>query len=117
MALFIHRAVRPSGLSWAETFWNSRSHGLGTVVPWSVPAFLPQPSLGGYLAPPVMRAQSEAILVEILSLQQRKHKALWPFRQPIPPPFKEEGGEGKNSRSTRARWEFARLPLLTILGG
>ena len=31
----------PSGLYWAETFWNSRSHGLETVVLWSVPAFLP----------------------------------------------------------------------------
>jgi hypothetical protein len=31
----------PSGLCLAETIWNSRSHGLTTVVPWSVPAFLP----------------------------------------------------------------------------
>src|SRR5437870_6008060 len=28
----------PLGLRRAETFWNSRSHGLTTVVPWSVPA-------------------------------------------------------------------------------
>ena len=41
VALFIHRAVRPPGLHRAETFWNSRSHGLVTVVLWSVPAFLP----------------------------------------------------------------------------
>jgi hypothetical protein len=31
----------PLGLRRAETFWNSRSHGLVTVVLWSVPAFLP----------------------------------------------------------------------------
>ncbi len=32
----------PLGLRRAETFWNSRSHGLATVVPWSVPAFCPR---------------------------------------------------------------------------
>jgi hypothetical protein len=31
VALFIHRAVRPSGLHRAEAFWNSRSHGFATV--------------------------------------------------------------------------------------
>ena len=31
----------PLGLRRAEAFWNFRSHGLATVVPWSVPAFLP----------------------------------------------------------------------------
>src|SRR5439155_14270377 len=36
----------------AEAFWNSRGHGLTTVVPWSVPAFLLR-TPGG--APPLRR--------------------------------------------------------------
>ena len=31
----------PPELDWMEPFWNSRSHGLATVVLWSVPAFHP----------------------------------------------------------------------------
>ncbi len=31
----------PHGLCREEAFWNSLGHGLATVVPWSVPAFLP----------------------------------------------------------------------------
>jgi len=33
-------AERKTRLKTAAPFWNSRSHGLATVVLWSVPAFL-----------------------------------------------------------------------------
>jgi len=58
-------ASDPSGLDWAEAFWNSRSHGLATVGLWSVPAFLPRSSLGGYLASPITFAQPEGILWQV----------------------------------------------------
>src|SRR5262245_36816455 len=33
-------AILP-GFAGRKAFWNSRGHGLATVVPWSVPVFLP----------------------------------------------------------------------------
>lgn len=48
----------PSGLHRAETFWNSRRHGLVALVSSSFPSRL---SLGGSLGPPVRRATRDDI--------------------------------------------------------
>jgi hypothetical protein len=37
----------PLGRRRVETFWNFHGHGLATLVPWSVPAFLPRSASAG----------------------------------------------------------------------